>query len=262
MRDFDLRKMRELMLLRNFSSRTIRAYLRCVRDFVDEGLNVKDFLLFKKEQGLAGQSLNLYLCAIKFYYRYVLKEPFDLDLKFSKRSKKLPVVLSRSEIEIILDRINNPKHWLMIALAYGSGLRVGELVTLRVRDLDFANNFIHLKKAKGNKDRITLLPLKLRENLRDFVQFKEGGSLVFESERGGRLHSRSAQLVFKRALLAAGIRKEATFHSLRHSFATHLLEQGTDIRYVQELLGHSNIKTTQIYTCVTDLGLKRISSPF
>lgn len=149
----------------------------------------------------------------------------------------------------------------MIALSYGSGMRVSEVVNLKVKDINIEELTIHIKQAKGKKDRITIFPSKLSSNIRNLMAGKEGNRILFESMRGGKLTTRSAQTIFKKAIRKSDIKKDATFHSLRHSFATHLLENGTDIRYVQELLGHSNIKTTQIYTQVTNPQLKNIKSP-
>lgn len=149
----------------------------------------------------------------------------------------------------------------MVAIAYSGGLRVSEIVNLKVNDLDLPELMIHLKGAKGNKDRITILPEKLIKDIQNLVSSKSYNDYVFSSERGGKLTERTAQKVFENALKKSGIKKEATFHSLRHSFATHLLENGVDIRYVQELLGHANIRTTQIYTKVTNPALKKIKSP-
>ncbi len=130
-----------------------------------------------------------------------------------------------------------------------------------MQDLDFDDLTVHIKQAKGLKDRISLIPKSLVNKLRNLVAGKANNDFVFTSERGGKLTTRTAQKVFEKALRKAGIKKEATFHSLRHSFATHLLENGVDVRYVQELLGHRNIRTTQIYTQVINPKLKNIKSP-
>ena len=150
----------------------------------------------------------------------------------------------------------------MIAVGYSAGLRVSEVVNLKVHDLNIEALTIHVKKGKGKKDRITILSNKLQNELRNLIAGKSSADYLFESNRGGKLTTASLQKVFKRSLNKAKIKKQATFHSLRHSFATHLLENGTDIRYIQELLGHANIRTTQIYTKVTSPNLKKIQSPF
>ncbi|MFA6100326.1 MAG: tyrosine-type recombinase/integrase [Patescibacteria group bacterium] len=265
-----LNRVSEEMRLRNYSPKTIKAYLACLKDYLVEDPtatdagnveNIRRFLLSKQAKGLAPQTVNLYLNAIKFYYRDVLKNGHDIRLKFAKRSKRLPVVLSREEISRVIGTINNLKHRIMIALAYGSGLRVSEVVRLKINDLNLDELTIHLKRAKGNKDRLTVLPHSLLDDLRRLTAGRLGDDYVFASERGGRLTERTAQIVFERALGTSGIQKDATFHSLRHSFATHLLENGVDVRYVQELLGHQSIRTTQLYTHVTNPGMRRIVSP-
>lgn len=256
--------------MRNYSHKTNANYRRCVREFlrfkrhnlhVFDAELVKTFLLDKKHGGLAPQSLNVYLCAIKFFYRNIVKIEENIDIKFSKRPKRLPVVLSKYEVRELLMHAMNKKHNLMLSLAYGAGLRVSELVNLRVNTLDFEQGLIHLQHTKGSKHRLTLLPDTLLQSLRDFTAIKGSNDYVFESERGGKLSVRSAQKVFHKAMQRAGIKKKASFHSLRHSFATHLLENGTDIRHIQQLLGHSSIKTTQVYTQVSNSSLRSIKSP-
>ena len=173
----------------------------------------------------------------------------------------MPVVLSRTEIFKILKSLQNPKHKLLLALAYGAGLRVSEVVSLKVQDLDCQELTVHIKKAKGQKDRISILPERLVIDFKNIIAEKTKEEFLFASERGGKLTIRSAQKIFANALHNSCINKDATFHSLRHSFATHLLENGTDVRYVQELLGHQNIRTTQRYTRVTNPRIKNIKSP-
>ena len=265
-----LNKLRDELKLRNYSPRTIKSYSSCVLEYLstkesDFGtINVehtKKYLLSKINTGMSSQSVNQRLQAIKFFYQNVLKFDGKIDIHFSKTPSKLPIVLSREEIQLILKIITNEKHNLIIAIAYSGGLRVSEIVNLKVKDLNLAELTIHIKGAKGNKDRITILPEKLTERIKKLISAKNFNDYVFESERGGKLTERTAQKVFENALEKASIQKDATFHSLRHSFATHLLENGTDVRFVQELLGHANIRTTQIYTKVTNPMLKNIKSP-
>jgi site-specific recombinase XerD len=149
----------------------------------------------------------------------------------------------------------------MLQVAYGSWLRVSEVVKLKIKDIDFVQNFIHVKNAKWMKDRITVFSNKIKDDLLSFCRDRHLNSYVFPSEMWWNLSTRSLQNVFSKSLKTARIKKEATFHSLRHSFATHLLENGTDIRYVQALLWHANIRTTQIYTQVTNPAIKNIVSP-
>jgi len=265
-----LEKTRQELKLRNYSFKTIKAYLGCLREYFDfkkfnlekiDEEKIKQFLLNKQSKNYSSQTVNLYLNAINFFYREVLKIPEKINLKFAKRNKKLPIVLSREEIKNIIDVIRNPKHKLIISLAYGTGLRISEVVNLKVKDINLEELTIHLKNAKGKKDRITIFPEKIKTELQNLIAGKNLNDYLFESERGGKLTERTVQKVFENALRVAGIKKDATFHSLRHSFATHLLENGVDVRYVQELLGHQNIRTTQIYTQVTNPRLKNIKSP-
>ena len=194
---------------------------------------------------------------MKFLYVEVLKNPQKIDLKFAKRSKKLLIILSRTENERIIEATDNSKYKFMISLGYACGLRVSEVVNLKVADLDIDELVVHIKGAKGKKDRISVLPEKINDDLRNMIAGKNSNDYLFSSNRGGKLTTTSLQKMFRKSLTKAKVNKPATFHSLRHSFATHLLENGTDVRYVQELLGHSNIRTTQIYTQVTNPKLKK-----
>jgi site-specific recombinase XerD len=163
---------------------------------------------------------------------------------------------------MMIEATSNLKHKLILALAYGAGLRVSEVANLKVKDIDLVNDLVFVSLGKGKKDRYTLFPVKLKDRIKIFVEGRRADEYLFESERGGKLHTRTLQIVFSSALTKAGVTKNATFHSLRHSFATHLLEAGTDLRYIQELLGHSSITTTQVYTKVTKGALGNIRSPF
>ena len=265
-----LQRVAEEIRLRRYSPRTAESYVRCLREFFSwlgkpivppRVEKIRAFLLAKVDRGDAAPTVNLYLNAIKFFYREIIRSAEPIDIKFAKRGNFLPVVLSRQEIQVMLGTIKNVKHRLMIALAYGAGLRVSEVVSLRVRDVLLPELTIHLKGAKGNKDRVTVFPEKIKADLQNMIALRQPGDYVFASERGGNLSTRTAEKVFENALQAAGIKKSATFHSLRHSFATHLLENGVDVRYVQELLGHANIRTTQIYTHVMNPSIKNIKSP-
>ncbi|OGI35557.1 MAG: hypothetical protein A2259_00325 [Candidatus Moranbacteria bacterium RIFOXYA2_FULL_43_15] len=268
--DVYLKKLEDELRLRNYSPKTIKSYTACVEKYLQAKQNnldsvstefIKQHLLSIIEKGAASQTTNQNLQAINFFCWNVLKYKGKIDIKFAKTPSKLPIVLSRDEIQTILEAIVNEKHKLMIALAYSGGLRVSEIINLKVKDVNLPELTIHIKGAKGNKDRITVFPEKLTENIQNNIYGKNSDDYVFESERGGKLTERTAQKVFENALNKTGIQKDATFHSLRHSFATHLLENGVDVRYVQELLGHQNIRTTQLYTKVTNPALKKIKSP-
>ena len=265
-----LEKAERLLKLRNYSPRTRKAYLYYIQEYISfsksKGLRskndaIEEFLLYKQGLGLSPQTINLALNSVKFLYSEVLKDKVKIDLKFAKRSQKLPVVLSRSKAKRVIEATGNAKYRLMIALGYACGLRVSEVVALRVGDLDIDELVVHVKEAKGKKDRISVLPEKLQNDLRNVIAGKLKNEFVFSSNRGGKLTTAALQKMFRKSLSKTGITKPATFHSLRHSFATHLLENGVDIRYVQALLGHQSIRTTQVYTKVTNPKLKNIKSP-
>lgn len=268
--DVYLKKLEDELKLRNYSPKTVKSYTAYVAKYLQAKKNnidsvsvdfIKQYLLSLVGKGASSQTTNQNLQAINFFCWNVLKYSGKIDIRFAKTPSKLPVVLSRDEINSIVEVIGNEKHKLMIALAYASGLRVSEIINLKIKDVNLAELIIHLKGAKGNKDRITVLPEKLISGLKKMIAGRDSSFYFFASERGGRLSARTAQKIFENALKKSGVKKDATFHSLRHSFATHLLENGVDVRYVQELLGHRNIRTTQLYTKVTNPSLKNIKSP-
>lgn|SRR3989338_3841813 len=264
-----LEKTRIELQLRNYSPKTIKSYILCLRhyftgSFIPEIFNhqdIQNFLIKKYHQGLSASTINLYLNAIKFFYKEVIKTPQTISFKSAKRPQKIPIVLTKNEVANIIHATTNPKHKLIISLTYGSGLRVSEVTALKIQDIDLEQKTIHIKNAKGNKDRITLLPEKIIKPISFLIATYQPHEYLFLSNRGKRLTSRTLQTVFKNSLRKAHITKPATFHSLRHSFATHLLESGVDIRYIQSLLGHNTIRTTQRYTQVTVTHLQNIKSP-
>ncbi|TSC93228.1 MAG: putative integrase [Candidatus Berkelbacteria bacterium Licking1014_7] len=265
-----LDKVRRELLIRDYSRQTAKSYLSALHKYFNfkkynlskiDAENIRNFLLDCHKKSVSAQSRNIFLSAIKFYYYNIVSIRQKIDIKTAKEKSALPTILSRKEISQIIRSIKNKKHQLLIELSYGGGLRVSETINLKVNDIDLEELTIHIKQSKGQKDRITLLSKKIVEDLAKLILLKNNNAYVFESERGGKLSTRTLQKVFSNALDKSGIKKSATFHSLRHSFATHLLENGVDIRYVQELLGHTNIRTTQIYTHVTNPNIKNIKSP-
>jgi integrase/recombinase XerD len=201
--------------------------------------------------------------AIIFLYEITLKQRERVsDLPRMKRPSQLPTVLSKDEVAKILKVTSFLKHKALLVTAYSAGLRVGEVVRLKICDIDSRRMKIRVTAGKGAKDRDTLLSETALRILREYVRaFKPKDWLFQGEERDAHLSERAAQEVFRDAKKKAGIRKPATFHSLRHSFATHLLEDGVDMRYIQELLGHGSIKTTERYTHVSENALGRITSP-
>ena len=178
-----------------------------------------------------------------------------------RKEFKLPVVLSKGEVERILRAISNQKHYTLIMLIYSAGLRVGEAVALTLSDIDSERMRIRIRGGKGKKDREVMLSPNVLHQLREYWQQYQPQQYLFEGQQRGQYSARSVQQVLKRAVAKANVNKSVTVHTLRHSFATHLLESGTDLRYIQLLLGHKNITTTQIYTHLTGSALTKIESP-
>jgi integrase/recombinase XerD len=223
---------------------------------------VMDFLLKESEKGFSAAYQNQLVNSIKFYFEKVLGRQKEFyNLPRAKKPFKLPVVFSEEEIVLLFDQVENFKHKCILYLIYSGGLRISEAVNMKVGDIDSTRNLIVIKGAKGKKDRTTLLSQTLLEMLRHYYKLYKPKLYLFEGESGGQYNVKSIQNIFNKALKASGIQKEATTHSLRHSFATHLLERGTDLRYIQELLGHESSKTTEIYTHVTKKAVDKIVSP-
>ena len=188
-----------------------------------------------------------------FNWYYQIDRPFQ--------DKKLPSVLSIEEVKSIIESIDNLKHKCIIQLIYSAGLRISELTNLKIKDIDKNRKQIFVRGGKGKKDRQTVLSEKILEQLRKYYIQYQPKEYLFEGQLGGAYSERSIQQIFQEALRNANVKKHATVHSLRHSFATHLLEAGTDLRYIQSLLGHSSSKTTEVYTHITTKGFDKIKSP-
>jgi site-specific recombinase XerD len=257
---------------RKYSRQTIRAYVHynkelCRRtqkspeDITPE--DVRNYLAYlDKTLDLSASSMNLAISAAKFFYKYVLKRDITGDQRRPRHDKKLPGVLAESEVACLLECEKNPKHRLLLMLAYSSGLRVSEVVALKKDHIDIKRKLIAIHSGKGRKDRYTLLSDRAADFMTRYCELYEITGWLFPGMTAGRhLSVRSAQNIFAKALRKARIDKPSSIHSLRHSFATHLLESGTDIRYIQELLGHSTLRTTQRYTHVARRAVLKIRSP-
>ncbi|MBN2348419.1 MAG: tyrosine-type recombinase/integrase [Bacteroidales bacterium] len=183
-------------------------------------------------------------------------------LERPRKERRLPVVLSQEEIKSIFEEVHNIKHKTLLSLIYSAGLRISEVINLQIKDIDTHRKIIHIKRAKGAKDRLVGLSEKMADMLSNYYSMCEPGEFLFEGPGGGRYSDTSIRNIFRRAVKKAGIRRRVTVHSLRHSYATHLLEQGTDLRFIQMLLGHSSSRTTEIYTHVAVNRLLNIKSPF
>ncbi|MDR6967578.1 site-specific recombinase XerD [Flavobacterium arsenatis] len=202
------------------------------------------------------------VAAIKFYYTGILQQKVDFNYLYPQGNQfKIPVVLDQMEVKKILESTDNLKHQAILSTCYGAGLRVSEVVGLKIIDINSSTMLISIKQSKGKIDRTVMLSQKLLIVLRKYFAEYKPKEFLFEGQAGGQYAVRSVQQILKNALLKAQIKKNASVHTLRHSFATHLIEQGTDVRFVQELLGHKSIKTTMIYTHLTDITKRKIVSP-
>jgi site-specific recombinase XerD len=227
------------------------------------GDDVKRYLAFLEEtKQQAAATLNYNLSAFKFFYRHVMKRDTAHEQKRPRQDKRLPVVLSKAEIKKMIDGERNTKHRLLLMIVYASGLRVSEAVRLKRQDIDISRKSLMIISGKGRKDRYTIMSQTVIETLALYYsQYEISGWLFRGADPSRHLNIRSAQHIFKHALKKAGIEKNASIHSLRHSFATHLLESGTDISYIGELMGHSSIRTTARYTQVARRKTLKITSP-
>jgi len=264
--------LRRELVSRKYSYKTVKGYIYYNRDFLNfikkppsgvSDSDIKDYLYYLAEEKQAATStLNQAINALKFYYSTMLKKKFFYEIRRPRKDKRLPVVLSKEEVAKILASIDNIKHKAILMLVYSAGLRVGEVVRLKPEDIDSKRMLIHIKGAKGRKDRYTLLSETALGILREYWKKYRPEKWLFGGAKEGRyLSIRSVDKIFRNACDKTEIKKDVSVHTLRHSFATHLLEGGTDLRYIQELLGHAHSKTTEIYTHVSTKSLGKITSP-
>lgn len=259
-----INKFKRELEIRNFSFRTIKSYMFAVEKFLgfseNRGLNenaVKDYIqTILKKQNPSTVSQNL--SAIEFFFEKVLNQ--KIMIPHPKRNKTIPTILTFDEIKKLIESTNNIKHKLIIKILYGCGLRVSEIINLKKEDIDFSEGLIKIRLAKGRKDRFVKIPNSVFNELKNYYELVEE-DIMFPSSRGGKLTTATIRKIIKNSRRKTGIKKDIHPHSLRHSFATHLLENGTDIRIIQKLLGHSDIKTTQIYTQISQASIKNIKSP-
>ena len=263
----------EAIQLKGYSPSTLKTYknefiqflvyLKDINAFQCTTPEIRNYILYCiNKLKLTEATVHSRMNAIKFYYEQILRnDKLFIEIPRPKKPFKLPKVLALEEVKKIFEVTLNLKHNTMLKLSYGMGLRVSEIVNLKIQDIDSKRMQVFIARAKGKKDRYANLPESILTQLRTyFIEYKPK-EFLFEGQYGGQYSYRSAQQVFKQALEKANINKNISFHSLRHSYATHLLENGTDIRFIQELLGHNDIKTTLLYTNVTDKSLRKIKSP-
>lgn len=216
------------------------------------------------KNGLSNSFQNQVINALKYFYRIYNGSKIEIDeIERPRREHKLPNVLSKAEVKKIIDSLTNIKHRMMISLIYACGLRRSELLNLKFNDINSDRNLLFIAQSKGNKDRIVPIGEGLIESLRDYYRDYRPEKWLFEGQKKGTRYSeKSLESVLKKAISIAGIDKPVTLHWLRHSYATHLLENGTDLRYIQELLGHKSSRTTEVYTHVSQRNIQQIRSPF
>lgn len=247
----------------------LRIFFRYVKNKPVEEITNEDLLDFNNNyilrNGFSSSFQNQVINAIKLYFTKLEKRRLEIEsIERPRREKKLPNVLNRKEIESLLTAAKiNLKHQAMLSLIYSCGLRRGELLSLKIRDIDSTRGLLNILNAKGKKDRICPLSEKTIQLLRNYYEKYRPAEYLFEGwEQGSKYSARSLEEVMKKYLKLAGINKPASLHWLRHSYATHLLENGTDLRYIQEILGHKSSKTTEIYTHVSTRYIQQIKSPF
>jgi site-specific recombinase XerD len=260
----------ELKIAKN-SEHTLKNYLHCnilFLDFIkkDPDQVMEDDIKLYVAQNLADKSaisIIIFLAALKFSTSLILKRDLTANIRRPRREKRIPAVLTKKEVLGIFDALNTKKSRLMISLMYAAGMRVSEVASLKVGSLNFEDKTGIIKQAKGRKDRIFNIPRFLFGKLKKYSEKQEsaGEEYLFPGRNGKKMSSRNLQKIVKLAAKKAGVKKDVHCHTLRHSFATHLLEEGTDIRFIQQLLGHSSISTTELYTHISTESIKKIKSP-
>jgi site-specific recombinase XerD len=262
------------LALKRYSEQTVKTYTQAFSDFMAyfDGRNldeigkeeIRQYILYKVNELHISETLqNSLINAIKFYYEKVLGNPkHSYNIERPRAEKKLPLVFSMEEVAKILSHTRNFKHKCILYTIYSAGLRVSELINLTLKDIDSDRKLLWVRNSKGKKDRSTVLSDKTLKMLRVYYKMYRPRYYLFEGPEAGTPYtSRSVAVVLKKSMELAGVHKPGSPHTLRHSFATHLLEQGVDIRYIQALLGHASTKTTQIYTHVSTHALMGIKSP-
>lgn len=258
--------------LKKYAANTVRSYVKCFEAFINHykdddlmALNEQDIRAYLQkliQEKRSNSYINQVINSIKFYYEVVLDMPNRFyAIERPRKERKLPKVLSKEEVLAMIHSTHNIKHRCIISILYSAGLRRNELLTLKLEDIDSKRMLIHIKAAKGNSDRYTLLSQTLLTDLREYYKEYKPENFLFEGHYNKPYSAASVLKIVKRAAEESGIRKNVTPHMLRHSFATHLLENGTDLRYIQTLLGHKSSKTTEIYTHIATNAFSTIKNP-
>lgn len=268
----EIKEVKKILIVGGYSNSTIKTYITCLKNFKNYFYKIEidqlskddiiEYLFHLIKNNYSKSTQNQHINAIKFYFEKCLRQKREYYLiERPRKEKKLPNILSKNEIQLLFNSTYNLKHLTILAVIYSCGLRVSELINIKINDIDNNRMVIHIKKAKGNKDRQVQLTNQLLELLRKYYKKYLPINYLIVGQNGGKYSTTSIQKIIKNSSFKAGINKKVTPHTLRHSFATHLLENGTDIRFIQKILGHSDIKTTQIYTHVSNAHLKNIQNP-
>ena len=257
------KRLKNELITRGYSSKTNSMYTYYAQRFISSGMEFREFLLYLSETKKSKATIRTAGFAIKFFLRFFYKNNQEMLTTIhmtpvSKNEKRLPAILSKTEIMNMVNVTRNSMHKLIIVMLYGTGMRMSELLHLRFEDINFSRKTIHIKRGKGAKDRVVMLSPQLKKLLMQLPQQK---GLVFLSNRGKQYSARSIQMVVENAGRKANIAVKTHPHMLRHAFATHLLERGVDIRYIRDLLGHSRVSTTMVYTKVSKKNISKIKSP-
>ena len=274
-KDIKIEEFRRWLKSKRYSDNTIKTYCEALKTFLYYfkekpvgTINNQDIISFNNDyiilKKLSSSYQNQVVNAIKLFFKTIAGQQINVELIHRPKGKKtLPNVLSKEEVKMILESLQNIKHRTMLSLIYACGLRRSELLNLKSNDILSDRLLLHIKQSKGKKDRIVPLSNKLLEMLRENYKTYKPKVWLFEGQQAGEPYSeKSLESVLKQAVSKACINKPVTLHWLRHSYATHLLESGTDLRYIQELLGHNSSRTTEIYTHVSNKSIQQIKSPF
>lgn len=266
-----LERLEQRLKLKGFSRNTIKVYkynlsnfLKFVKKKPEYVLkeDIESYFTYLINKGFKVASIRLNYASLKFFFTWIVPRDINfIAIDRPKKEKRLPMVLAKKDIKEMINNTSNLKHKLLIELLYSSGLRVSEAINLKIQDIDIENNVVRVNYGKGAKDRVSILSNKFKEDLLKYLCKKRDNEVFLFSKGDNHIVLKTAQRIVENAAKKAKLNKRVTPHMLRHSFATHLLEDGVDIRHIQKLLGHSRLETTQIYTHVSNRDIKNIRSP-
>src|SRR3989344_1277872 len=262
-----IEKLSSELKLRGFSPLTVRNYTFFVNKFLTrsqkpvEHLNEDDVKLYLSEMfdTKSKNTIMLAAASINFFFKEVLKKEIG-KIPLPKKDRKLPEILNKEEVKTLIESTDNIKSRLIVSFLYSTGIRVSELVNMKISDVNFGDNTGWVRRGKGSKDRLFMMSQELADELKDYVS-RRGKENTYLFSKDKPLTTRNIQKIINGTKNRAGMNKKVTPHTLRHSFATHLLEQGTDIRMIQAMLGHSSLNTTQVYTHISSEQMKKVKNP-